>query len=455
MRRAKIVCTIGPAVDDPVKIRALVDAGMDVARINRSHGSFEDAERHIAMVREAAEAAGRQVGVLVDLQGPKIRTGRFATGPVLLNDGDRFTITIDDVDGDKDRVSTTFKGLPGDVRPGDTLLVDDGKICLRAVEVTPTDVVTEVTEGGTISNNKGINLPGVPVSVPALSDKDEEDLRWALRMGADWIALSFVRDARDVIRCHEIMEDEDVRRPILAKVEKPQAVANLAEIIRAFDGIMVARGDLGVEMPLEEVPLVQKQAIELARREAKPVIVATQVLESMIDNSRPTRAEASDCANAVLDGTDALMLSGRDERRRLADPGGPHDGPHYREHGGPRSGPDPPAGHRTLHRRRRRHRGGRADRARAAGEVPGVLQLLRRLRPADVPGAVRAADARLHQRPADRAAADADLGGRGRSSSPSSGTCRRWSRPSTKPSSPRASSPTGTSSSWWQADRTA
>lgn len=310
MRRAKIVCTIGPAVDSPEKIRALVDAGMDVARINRSHGSYEDAERHIRMVREAAAAAGRQVGVLVDLQGPKIRTGRFASGPVLLNDGDRFTITIDDVEGDAERVSTTFKGLTGDVRPGDTLLVDDGKITLRAVEVTPTDVVTEVVEGGTISNNKGINLPGVPVSVPALSEKDEDDLRWGLRVGADWIALSFVRDARDVIRCHEIMEDESIRRPVLAKIEKPQAVANLREIIRAFDGIMVARGDLGVEMPLEEVPLVQKQAVALARREAKPVIVATQVLESMIDNSRPTRAEASDCANAVLDGADAIMLSG-------------------------------------------------------------------------------------------------------------------------------------------------
>ncbi|WP_219107930.1 pyruvate kinase [Austwickia sp. TVS 96-490-7B] len=310
MRRAKIVCTIGPAVDSPDKIRALVDAGMDVARINRSHGSYEDAERHIAMVRQAADDAGRNVAILVDLQGPKIRTGRFATGPVLLNDGDRFTITIDDVEGDAERVSTTFKGLTGDVRPGDLLLVDDGKITLRATEVSATDVVTEVVEGGTISNNKGINLPGVPVSVPALSDKDEEDLRWALRNRADWIALSFVRDARDVIRCHEIMEDEQVRRPVLAKIEKPQAVANLAEIIRAFDGIMVARGDLGVEMPLEEVPLVQKQAVALARREAKPVIVATQVLESMIDNSRPTRAEASDCANAVLDGADALMLSG-------------------------------------------------------------------------------------------------------------------------------------------------
>lgn len=310
MRRAKIVSTLGPAVNSLEMIRALVDAGMDVARINRSHGSYDEHEQQIEWVREAAEAAGRSVGVLVDLQGPKIRTARFSGGPVQLAVGDRFTITIDDVDGDQTRVGTTYKGLPGDVRVGDALLVDDGKIALRAVEVTDRDVVTEVVEGGTISNNKGINLPGVAVSVPALSLKDEDDLRWALQVGADWIALSFVRDAKDITRVHQIMDELGVRRPVLAKIEKPQAVANLLEIVRAFDGIMVARGDLGVEMPLEEVPLVQKRAVEMARREAKPVIVATQVLESMIENSRPTRAEASDCANAVLDGADAIMLSG-------------------------------------------------------------------------------------------------------------------------------------------------
>ncbi|MDO5712054.1 MAG: pyruvate kinase, partial [Micrococcales bacterium] len=310
MRRAKIVSTLGPAVSSAEKIRELVDAGMDVARINRSHGSSEEHAQQIAWVREAAEASGRAVAVLVDLQGPKIRTARFSAGPVHLSVGDHFTITTDDVDGDKTRVGTTYKGLPGDVRAGDLLLIDDGKIALRALEVTPTEVRTEVVEGGVVSNNKGINLPGVAVSVPALSEKDEEDLRWGLQEGADWIALSFVRDASDVERCHEIMEQEGIRRPVIAKIEKPQAVANLGEIVAAFDGIMVARGDLGVEMPLEEVPLVQKLAVELARREAKPVIVATQVLESMIENSRPTRAEASDCANAVLDGADAIMLSG-------------------------------------------------------------------------------------------------------------------------------------------------
>jgi pyruvate kinase len=310
MRRAKIVCTLGPSTAVPGGVRALVDAGLDVARINRSHGSFEEHEAAYASVRKASRESGRAVGVLVDLQGPKIRTGRFADGAVTLAEGDRFTITVDDIQGGQERVSTTYKGLPGDVKPGDMLLIDDGKVSLRALEVTDTDVVTEVVIGGEVSNNKGINLPGVAVSVPALSEKDEADLRWALRLPADMIALSFVRDAKDIERVHEIMDEEGLRLPVIAKVEKPQAVKNLAEIINAFDAVMVARGDLGVELPFEEVPLVQKLAIEMCRRQAKPVIVATQVLESMIENPRPTRAEVSDCANAVLDGADAIMLSG-------------------------------------------------------------------------------------------------------------------------------------------------
>jgi pyruvate kinase len=310
MRRAKIVCTLGPATSSPERLRALVAAGMDVARLNLSHGGYADHEAAYAEVRAASNESGRAVGVLVDLQGPKIRTGRFADGPVLLVDGQHFTITVDDILGGQDRVSTTFKGLPGDVAPGDILLIDDGKVALRAIEVTDTDIVTEVVEGGVVSNNKGINLPGVAVSVPAMSDKDEADLRWALRLRADMVALSFVRDAKDIERVHEIMDEEGVRLPVIAKIEKPQAVENLEAIINAFDGIMVARGDLGVELPLEEVPLVQKRAVEMARRRAKPVIVATQVLESMIESSRPTRAETSDCANAVLDGADAIMLSG-------------------------------------------------------------------------------------------------------------------------------------------------
>ena len=311
MRRAKIVCTLGPATDSPEQVQALVDAGMNVARINRSHGRAEDQEEVIARIREAAAASGRAIAVLVDLQGPKIRLGRFVDDQkVMLNKGDEFTITIDDVLGTVKRASTTFKGLPGDCRPGDRLLIDDGNVAVRVVAVTDTDVVTKVEVPGYVSNNKGINLPGVAVSVPALSEKDREDLRWALKIGADLIALSFVRDADDIKDVHEIMDEVGVRIPVIAKIEKPQAVENLFDIVSTFDGIMVARGDLGVEMPLEAVPLVQKRAIELARRQAKPVIVATQVLESMIQNPRPTRAEASDCANAILDGADAVMLSG-------------------------------------------------------------------------------------------------------------------------------------------------
>ena len=311
MRRAKIVCTLGPATDSPEQVQALVDAGMNVARINRSHGRAEDQEEVIGRIREAAAASGRAIAVLVDLQGPKIRLGRFVDDQkVMLNKGDEFTITIDDVLGTVKRASTTFKGLPGDCRPGDRLLIDDGNVPVRVVAVTDTDVVTKVEVPGYVSNNKGINLPGVAVSVPALSEKDREDLRWALKIGADLIALSFVRDADDIKDVHEIMDEVGVRLPVIAKIEKPQAVENLFDIVSTFDGIMVARGDLGVEMPLEAVPLVQKRAIELARRQAKPVIVATQVLESMIQNPRPTRAEASDCANAILDGADAVMLSG-------------------------------------------------------------------------------------------------------------------------------------------------
>ena len=310
MRRAKIVCTLGPATDSYEQIEALVRAGMDVARFNLSHGSHEEHHERYLRVRQASDAEGHAVAVLADLQGPKIRTGTFATGPVTLAAGDSFTITTRTVTGDQDSVGTTYDGLPGDVAVGDPLLIDDGKVALRAVGVSETDVDCEVVTGGVVSNNKGINLPGALVSVPAMSEKDIEDLRWALRTGADIIALSFVRSASDVEGVHRIMDEEGRRVPLISKIEKPQAVENLEEIIDAFDGIMVARGDLGVELPLEAVPLVQKDAIQLCRERAKPVIVATQVLESMIENPRPTRAQASDCANAVLDGADAIMLSG-------------------------------------------------------------------------------------------------------------------------------------------------
>ncbi|MEZ0493020.1 pyruvate kinase [Kineococcus sp. TBRC 1896] len=310
MRRAKIVCTLGPAVAGPEGLRSLVDAGMDVARMNLSHGSHDDHRANFEGVRAAAEATGRSVAILADLQGPKIRLGKFADGPHALAVGDVFTITTEDVVGTKDVCSTTYGGLTGDVAVGDRILIDDGKVGLEVTAVDGPRVVTKVTVPGPVSNNKGINLPGVAVSVPALSEKDVEDLRFALRLGVDMVALSFVRSAADAEDVHAIMDEEGVTVPVIAKVEKPQAVENLREVVAAFDGIMVARGDLGVELPLEEVPLVQKRAIELARRQAKPVIVATQMLESMITAPRPTRAEASDCANAVLDGADALMLSG-------------------------------------------------------------------------------------------------------------------------------------------------
>jgi pyruvate kinase len=310
MRRAKIVATLGPATSSLEQIQALVEAGMDVARLNLSHGDYSDHEQVYSHVRTASDATGRGVGILVDLQGPKIRLGRFADGPVVLENGAEFIVTTENVPGDVHMVSTTFAGLPADVTVGDIVLVDDGRIELKVTKIDGPRVHTKVIEGGPVSDNKGFNLPGVAVSVPAMSEKDIDDLRWALRIGADMIALSFVRTAADIADVHAIMDEEGIRLPVLAKIEKPQAVANLAEIIDAFDGIMVARGDLGVELPLEHVPLEQKRAIQLCREVGKPVIVATQMLDSMITASRPTRAEASDVANAVLDGADALMLSG-------------------------------------------------------------------------------------------------------------------------------------------------
>ena len=301
---------MGPAVESPEKVAELIAAGMNMARLNLSHGGYEEHQNRLDRVRAAAAAANVPVAIRVDLQGPKIRLARFKDGPHELARGDVFTITTDEVEGTKDKCGTTYKGLAGDCRPGDRILIDDGKVTLEVVHVKGNDVVTTVIQPGFVSNNKGINLPGVAVSVPALSEKDMDDLRWGLRAGADFIALSFVRSAKDIDDVHRIMNEEGIFRPVIAKIEKPQAVDNLEEIVAAFDGIMVARGDLGVEMPIEEVPLVQKRCISMARSQAKPVIVATQMLDSMITNSTPTRAEATDCANAVLDGADALMLSG-------------------------------------------------------------------------------------------------------------------------------------------------
>jgi pyruvate kinase len=310
VRRAKIVCTLGPAVSTPEKIRALVDAGMDVARLNMSHGSHADHERAYAMVRRASDESGHAIGIFADLQGPKIRLGKVAGGPLQLEEGSAFTITTREVPGSTEICSTTYDGLPGDVAEGDQILIDDGKVRLQVTSVDGPDVHTRVVVPGPVSDNKGINLPGVAVSVPALSEKDKEDLRWALHQTVDFIALSFVRSAADVEDVREVMREEGIFLPVIAKIEKPQAIDNIEEIVDAFDGFMVARGDLGVECPLEDVPFLQKHVVDVARRHAKPVIVATQMLESMIGAPRPTRAEASDVANAVLDGADAVMLSG-------------------------------------------------------------------------------------------------------------------------------------------------
>ncbi|WP_448853660.1 pyruvate kinase [Corynebacterium frankenforstense] len=309
-RRTKIVCTLGPAVASQEGILELVEAGMNVARMNFSHGDNPDHKQNYEWVREATDKTGRAVGILADLQGPKIRLGRFKETETEWKNGEIVRITIDDVEGTHDRVSTTYKGLARDAKPGDRLLVDDGKVALVCKEVDGNDVVCEVVEGGPVSNNKGVSLPGMDISVPALSEKDKDDLRYALKLGVDLVALSFVRSPADVDLVHEIMDEVGRRVPVIAKLEKPEAVDALESIVLAFDGIMIARGDLGVEVPLEEVPLFQKRAIQIARENAKPVIVATQMLDSMINNSRPTRAEASDVANAVLDGADAVMLSG-------------------------------------------------------------------------------------------------------------------------------------------------
>ena len=311
MRRAKIVCTLGPAVNTPEGIRALVEAGMDVARLNMSHGAYADHEAVYRLVRQASDDTGHAIGIFADLQGPKIRLERFADGPVKLKRGATFTITTRDVVGTVDICGTTYKGLPGDVKPGDPLLIDDGKVRLKVVSVDDTDVVTEVVvrrqglqqQGHQPARRRRVRARRCPRRTP-------RTCAGRCNLGVDFIALSFVRSAADAEDVRAIMREEGIFVPIIAKIEKPQAIDNIDEIVDAFDGIMVARGDLGVECPLEDVPIHQKLIIDKARRNAKPVIVATQMLESMITSPAPTRAEASDVANAVLDGADAVMLSG-------------------------------------------------------------------------------------------------------------------------------------------------
>ncbi len=311
MRRTKIVATLGPATSTPERIAGLIRAGMNVARLNFSHGTHAEHAARIAMVRRAAAEAGRHVAILQDLQGPKIRTGPLENGqPVELVAGQRFVITTEPIVGNANRVSTTYRALPVDVRPRDRILLSDGLIELVVTGHTDTEVETEVVHGGRLREHQGINLPGVRVSAPAATEKDFVDLAFGLEQGVDYIALSFVRRASDVREVKEFIRRAGKQTPIIAKIERPEALDVLPEILAEADGIMVARGDLGVEMPPERVPIVQKQIIAAANRAMLPVITATQMLESMIHNPRPTRAEASDVANAILDGTDAVMLSG-------------------------------------------------------------------------------------------------------------------------------------------------
>ena len=308
-RRAKIACTLGPASSSPDIIRALVDAGMDVARLNLSHGTHEEHARLTARVREAARASGRAVAVLADLQGPKIRLGRFAGGAATLATGAEFTLLPGDVLGDAAHASCSYEPLARELAPGDTALLNDGLVKLEVIAADGRTVRCRVVEGGEVSDHKGLNLPGARLSTPALTPKDRDDLAFVLTLPVDLVALSFVRTVGDVQRLAEVMAASGVRRPVIAKIEKPEALRELPAIVEASDGVLVARGDLGVEAPLEQVPGLQKHTLRVARAMGRPTIVATQMLESMIHSTRPTRAEASDVANAILDGADCLMLT--------------------------------------------------------------------------------------------------------------------------------------------------
>ncbi len=309
-RRTKIICTLGPASSDPGMIRAMVDAGMDVARLNFSHGSHDDHRRRIMDVREAAAAAGRDVAILQDLQGPKIRVGDIENGAILIHKGQRLILSTDPADNSGERIYVSYSTLARDVDAGGRILLDDGLLELQVMAIDGRDVITEVVVGGMLRSRKGVNLPHIRTSTPALTEKDIADLEFGLSMDVDLIALSFVRDESDVTNLVQRIRTSGKAVQVIAKIEKPEAVVNIDQILKKADGIMVARGDLGIEMPMAQVPVTQKMIINKCRRAAKPVITATQMLESMIENPRPTRAEASDVANAVLDGSDAVMLSG-------------------------------------------------------------------------------------------------------------------------------------------------
>ena len=311
IRRAKIVCTIGPASNSEQMIRELMRAGMDVARLNFSHGTHREHAVVIRRLRKVAAAEGRTICILQDLQGPKIRTGRLKSGkPVLIKTGSKVTITPDDVLGTPTLIATSFTKLADEVEAGSLILLSDGKLSLRVIAVRGRDVECEVIDGGLLGEHQGINLPGSVASLPSLTDKDYKDLEFGIREGVDGIAMSFVRTADDVLEAKRFIAERGAHLPVIAKLEKPQAIDNLETILEVADGVMVARGDLGVEVPPEKVPVIQKRVIRRAADFRKPVITATQMLESMIQNPRPTRAEASDVANAIFDGSDAVMLSG-------------------------------------------------------------------------------------------------------------------------------------------------
>ncbi|GAB6138090.1 pyruvate kinase [Halanaerobaculum tunisiense] len=311
MRKTKIVCTIGPASDDRETLSDLIDAGMNVARLNFSHGNFEEHGAKIDKIRDLSEEKEEPVALLLDTQGPEIRIGELKNDEdVFLETGQEFTLTTEDIKGDSNRVSVSYNQLPEDMSIGDTILVDDGLIGLEVIEINETDVVCEVINGGKLGSKKGVNLPGVSVSLPAITDKDAQDIKFGIEQGVDFIAASFVRKAADVLAIREILEEHNADMHIIAKIENQEGVENVNEILEVADGLMVARGDLGVEIPAEKVPAAQKMMINKCNRTGKPVITATQMLESMIDNPRATRAEASDVANAIYDGTDATMLSG-------------------------------------------------------------------------------------------------------------------------------------------------
>ena len=309
MKKTKIVCTIGPASKSVETIRELINAGMNVARLNFSHGEHQGHKKTLDDIREISEEMQRPVAILQDLSGPKIRTGKIVEKGIELKPGKELILTTDDIIGDGNRVSVTYKLFPEEVAPGHQVLLADGIMELKVKEIKNNDVVCEIIIGGILTSSKGINLPGTTLSVPALTEKDKKDLEFGLALGVDFVALSFVRKPEDIEQIKEIISSHGKNTPVIAKIEKHEAITNIDAIIEKSDGIMVARGDLGVEVPLEEVPLHQKMLVNKSVKAAKPVIIATQMLSSMVNSPRPTRAEATDVANAVLDGTDALMLS--------------------------------------------------------------------------------------------------------------------------------------------------